>query len=402
MSLSITGNQFVQNGDAKTYVVSGLSGTAALISGTLPTGWTASSIDPISAGSQNFNLIVGIGSGTIIIVYADLGVYYTVYYDVYSGATRMGEEIKQDGVIFVPPVIPTAPVFCDSCDDAFVLNVFTDPADPTNFNNNDKTEFYLVGNAGINAITLILQQYITGGWQDIETITDNTFGNFFVFGKHPDFSGNNFIDDFNKQYTGIFLEWYKVYAVHGIGRYRMKVTQTDIFSASSDTYSKAEYCLKLWNCHNTNGTIKIETLNQGLRGTLDDNTIQIDYATGWRGEIRLTGFFEHEEVSNNREYNQYGDADYNSFKPIIDEQIPKYNLQIKPVPGWMDWYLSTNILQADNILITDYNPHNRHSLIRVPVKDGTIKVLAKKYPNLLAPIELKFSFGQNSLRKRNS
>lgn len=402
MSLSITGNQFVQNGDTKTYIVSGIGVGYTLSSIVLPNGWTTNSTGAIVAGVQSFGFNVGIGSGTIIITYVNSGVYDTVYYDVYSGATRMGEEIKQDGVIYIPPIINSLPVYCNVCDSAFTLNVFADPDDQANFNNNDKSEFYLTGTAGILSITFVLQKYISVGWQDIVTIIDNSFGNFFPFGKHPDLSGNNFTDDFNKKYTGLFLEWIKVYLVHGTGRYRIKVTQTDIFSASTNTYSKAEYCLKKWNCHNTNGTVKIETLNQGLRGTLDDSSIQIDYSTGWKGEIRLPAFFETDETTNNREYNQYGDADYNAFKPIIDEQIPKYNLQIKAVPGWIEWYLSTNVLQADKTLVTDYNQYNRHSLVRIPVKDGILKILAKKYPNPFAPIEIKFTFGQNNLRRRNS
>ena len=404
MSLTIAGQQFVDNGEIRSYIVSGIAFGYTLDSVVLPNGWTVNSIGAIASGNQQHNFNVGIGSGTIIITYVNAGIYQSVYLDVYSGSTRMGEEIKQDGVIFVHPVIPIPPVFCDDSECVFPLNVFADHDDVTNFNNNDKTEFYLVGTAGINSITLTLQQYISGGWQDVETIIDNTFGNFFPYGKHPDFSGNNFTDDFGKKYTGIFLEWLKVYLVHGIGKYRMKVTQTDIFSVTTDYYSKAEYCLKKWNCHATEGTIKIETLNQGLRGTLDNNTIQIDYSTGWSGEIRLRGMFEQLDPAYNREYNQYGDASYNSFKPIIDEQIPKYKSDINPVPGWIDWYLSTNVLQADQILITDYNSKGRHSLVRVPVKDGEIVIIpeTKKYPNPLAAIELKFAYGQNNMRKRNS
>lgn len=405
-SFNISGNQFVEDGATETYIVDGIGAGYTLDSVALPNGWTIASTGVIAAGSQSFDFNVGIGSGTIIITYADASdVDHPVYLDVYSGATRMGEEIMQDGVIFVPPDIPLPAVFCeDTSDCVFPLNVFADPDDTTNFNNNDKTDFYLVGNAGIDSMILTLQKYIYGSWTDIETIIDNTFGSFFAFGKNPDFSGSDFVDDFNKQYTGVLLEWYKVYLVHGVGRYRMKITQIDIFDEVTDSYSKAEYCLKKYNCHNTDGTIKIETLNQGLRGTLDNNTIQIDYGTGWRSEIRLRGRFEQLDPAYNREYNQYGDASYNAFKPIIDEQVPKYKSDIKPVPGWMDWYLSTNVLQADQILITDYNSKGRHSLVRVPVKDGEIVVIpeTKRYPNPLAAIELKFAYGQNNLRKRNS
>ncbi len=404
MSLSIVGSQFVEDGDTNTYVVSGIAAGYTLFSVVLPFGWTVNSTGAIITGSQSFDFNVGIGSGTIIIKYVNGGVYDIIYVDVYSGACKMGEEIKQDGVVFIPAVVVPPPVFCDvNPDCTFPLKVFADPDLPLNKMNNDKSDFYFYGDSSILAITMVVQKYSNGSWSDIETIVDSTYGSFFPYGKHPDFSGNNFVDDFNKQYTGIFLEWIKIYSVYGIGRYKMKVTRTDIFGDDTTFYSKAEYCLQKWNCHATNGTIRIETINQGLRGTLDDNTIQIDYSTGWNSEIRLSGIFKSAGYSYTKEYNQYGDMEYNSFKPIINEQITKYKLQIKPVPGWMDWYLSTNVLQADQILITDFNPRNRHTFVQFPViNDGDVTILNEEYKNVLSPIELNLSYGQNSLRKRNS
>src|ERR1035437_10071806 len=169
MSL-LTGNQFVQDGDTKIWNVTGVPSGYIYHSIVLPDGWTVNTMGSLSGGNQAFTLNTGIGSGTIIIEYSQHGFPNAiVYLDVYSGATRMGEEIKQDGIIFVPPVIHTPPIFCDVCDSAFPLSVFADPSNPTNFNNNDKTGFYLVGNAGISAITMTLQQYISSAWQDIET-----------------------------------------------------------------------------------------------------------------------------------------------------------------------------------------------------------------------------------------
>ncbi len=185
----------------------------------------------------------------------------------------------------------------------------------------------------------------------------------------------------------------------------MKVTKTDIFSIETSFYSNAQYCLQKWNCYNSNGTVKLEFLNQGLRGTMDDNSVQVDYSTpsGWRSEIRLKGIFKSDSYGYVKEYNQYGDDDFNSFKPIVNEQNPKFKLQTKPVPGWVDWYLSTNVLQADKILITDFNPQNRHSFNRIPViNDGDLTVINEEYKNMLAAVELKLAYGQNSLRKRNS
>lgn len=400
--VTITGNQFVENSTTETYTVAGIPTGYVLSSYVLPEGWSLVSAGSISAGSQTFVFSTGIGSGTIIATYINGGETKFAYFDVYSGACRMGEEIKQD-CIFIPninPVLP--PAFCDTDTHVFALNVFADPTDSTNKNKNDNSDFYFYGNTGVTAITLIIQKYINGAFADVVTITDSAYGNFFAYGRHPDFSGNTFTDDYNKKYTGVFLQWLNVYNAFGAGKYRIKITQTDVLSNITTFYSKAEYCLSLWNCDNTNGTVKIETNTQGFRGTLDDKNIQIDYSTGWKSEIRLSGLFTSENPTYNREYNQYGDSDFNSFRPIIDEQIPKYKLQLKPVPGWIDWYLSTNVLQADQILITDYNSINRHTFMQVPVKDGELSILEESFTNPFAILEIKFSYGQNNLRKRNS
>lgn len=399
----IAGDQFVETGEVRTYSVSGIPAGYALDSLVMPSGWTISATGAIVAGSQDFDLNVAIGSGTIIATYVNAGLYQVGYLDVYSSACRMGEEITRSAIL-VPVINPVVPVaFCeDNSACVFSLPVLADPGDPTNTLNNDKSEIYFYGNIAISSIVIILQRFSKGVFSDIETIIDNSYGRFFEYGKSPDFSGNNFTDDYGKKYTGMFIDWLLVYNDYGAGRYRIKVVQTDIFSGVTTIYSKSEYCLKKYNCHFTEGTIRIETFNQGLRGTLDDMVNQIDYSTGWNGMIRFRGTFKQLEPVYNKEYNQYGDADNNAFRPIIDEQIPKYKLQIKPVPGWVDWYASTNILQADRILITDYNSKSRHSFIQVPVKDGVMKIVNEEYKNPLAVIEIEFAFGQNNLRKRNS
>jgi hypothetical protein len=105
-----------------------------------------------------------------------------------------------------------------------------------------------------------------------------------------------------------------------------------------------------------------------------------------------------------KEYNQYGDNTINAFRPIINEQQPKYLLQIRPIPGWMDFVLSTNVLQADEIKITDFNMGNRsHPLVRVPVmNDGDYTPRDNNLANVNSDVEITFAYGQNNLRRRNS
>lgn len=401
--ITVSGDQYVESGEVRHYVVAGIPSGYSLVGLELPTSWSIAATGALVAGQQEFNLNTAIGSGTIVATYSNGTYTQSGYLDVYSGATRMGEEIMRAGTI-IPVVIPVVPIaFCEDLSECiYSLPVLADPADPTNPMNNDKSEFYFYGNAAITAITMTLQKASNGIFEDKVTLIDGSYGQFVEYGKHPDFSGSAFTDDYGKKYTGVFLDWLLVFNDFGAGNYRMKVQQTDIFSGVTTAYSKAKYCLKKYNCHFTEGTIRIETLNQGLRGTLDDKAAQVDYSTGWNGQIRLRGIFKQLDPTYNKEYNQYGDGDNNAYRPIIDEQVPKYKLQIKPVPGFIDWYISTNVLQADRILITDYNSRSRHSFIQVPVKDGTFKILNEEYKNPLAVIELEFNYGLNNLRRRNS
>lgn len=403
MAFELTGDQFVTNIGGSHYTVSDIPSGFTYEDIELPEGWGLISQTVTSPTEDDLDIAYGIGSGTIIVHYENgSGDRKSVYLDVYVNSTRMGEEITREGVLIPAVVVVTPPTFCEEFTPCFDLLVLADPDEPTNKLNNDKSEFYFYGNAAVTAIAMTLQRFQNGAFEDVATLIDNSYGQFFEYGDSPDFLGNSFTDDFGKSYTGILLDWLLVFNDFGAGNYRMKVAQTDVFSGTTTTYSKARYCLREYDCRLTEGTIRIETLTQGLRGTLEDMAAQIDYSTGWSGMIRLKGTFKQLDPGYNKEYNQYGDADANAYKPVTDEQVPKYRMQIKPVPGWMDWYVSTNILQADSILVTDYNSRSRHTSVRVPVKDGVFKRIAEDHNNPLAGIEVEFAYGQNNLRRRNS
>ena len=409
MALGITGKQFVKIADSQAYTISGIPAGYTLSNVMMPNAWSLPTIAAISAGSQVLTFTVGIGSGTLGVSYINSGVTITIYYDVYTGATRMGEELKQDGCVLIPssatPIVPPVITGVTRC--TFMLDVFADIVNTTIDFNNDKSDFYYYGSAAISTVSITLQKLVANVWTDQTTFTDQTYGKFFAFGNAPDFSGNAFVDDYGKRYTGIFLNWLTVLQNLGSGIYRIKSIYTDIFSVATTFYSNSQYNLMQYNTTRINGTIRIESFNQGLRGDLNNPAIQIDYFTGWQSQIRLRGLFLYTGSSYNKEYNQYGDADFNVFKPIIMEQSSKYSLTKLNVPAWLVWYITTNISQADIILISDYNTINRFALLKTPVMiDGDFTIDANNLTDPLGDdavaIALNFIFAQNSLRKRNS
>lgn len=414
MSFSIIGTQFVDIPGGSVYSVVGIPAGFVYDSIELPEDWGFVNRVIISPTQDDIQLVYGIGSGTIIVkyLYGDLIKY--VYLDVYCKACRMGEEIAQEGVIFIPASKYAQIDICGISRCVFPLEVFADLNNQTDDLRNDRSDFYgniggipYYGYANITSITLTLQKLVNDIWTDQVIIVDNSYGNFVVYGKSPDFSGNNFTDDYGKKYTGVVLKWLNILISFGDGKYRMKVDYLDVINGHSTLYDVRLFCLYQWNCNKPNGTVRIETVNQGFRGTLYDNTIQIDYSTGWYSQIRLRGLFLYKNSGYIKEYNQIGDGGYNAYKPIILEQTPKFSLTKLYVPGWLAWYLSTNTMQADQILITDYNTSNRMPLVKTPlVIDGEFSIPEN---NLVDPtgdvniaLKINFAYGQNSLRRRNS
>lgn len=319
----------------------------------------------------------------------------------------MGEKIYQDATLVSVPDSISFDANCPSnkphC--PFNLNVFGDKMD-VNPLHNDKTDFYTSHDAFVSAITMTLQKNTNscgGAWIDKATIVDSTLGNFFAFGLHPDFSGSAFMDDYGKKYTGVFLEWRKVLNAFGAGQYRMKIIKTTVLSTTIDVTDEKTFCLREYHCNLANGTVRIETVNRGSRGSLSDKTLLTDYATGWNSEIRLSAVIKYTSSKYIKESTEYGDQENNVRRNYINEQQARYTLSIKPVPGWMDWIINTNIIQADEILITDFNLSNRHKLVALPVmNDGDYTPRDNNLRNPLSDVDVSLIYSQNNLRMRQS
>jgi hypothetical protein len=356
-------------------------------------------LNAIYPGTKDFTIYARLYNGEIITSGNIL--------EVPLGQNKKGEEIKES--------LKLVSAFADNdlcgirepnC--PFNILVFAD-LDDADIYKNDKTGFYgekYCADAQITDIALTLQKSgdnCGGDWEDVIEISDNTYGDYFAFGKKNDFSGDDYEDDYGKKYTGILLNWRTVLQDHGAGTYRMKITKTDTAEATTDDYDQRIFCLKAYHCNLANRTVRIETINQGIRGSLFNSKMFIDYMDGWTDQIRLKGILTYNESEYEEEYNEYGDGSFNLMRPVRDSQRPKYTLSIRPIPGWMDHFISTNILQADEIYITDFNSLNRgHSLIEVPLKKaGGYKPNDYKLASPSADVQIPMMYAQNNLRRKN-
>lgn len=319
-----------------------------------------------------------------------------------DGETKRGEEVRQLAQLI------SLPAGFDDCNRKeplcpFTLDVLADEVDDDEMKN-DTTSFLLYGDASISSIEMVLQKGTDcDGWEDVTDLNDQSYGQFFAYGYKNDFLGDTFEDDYGKKYTGIILSWRSILSEFGVGKYRLKYKKIDVLLNETTYYDVNVYCLKHYHCNFANKTIRIDVLNQGLRGSLLDPNVQIDYGQGWRSSYRLKGVLKYKGSGYRTEFNQYNDSRFNAQLPVINEQTPRYTLALRPISGDMDFIVSTNILQADEILVTDFNINNRHNFYKVPVIiDGEYTPRDNNLRNPLSDVEIPLAYARNNLRRRNS
>jgi hypothetical protein len=355
-----------------------------------------------SINGSNRLLLTNDGNGNIIlsaaIDYTKLlpnKIKYTYYARIYNDTVGiLGEEIKESDIINIPeepkqkdqPIVRPDTPGCD-----FALVVFGDK-DSTDSLKNDKSEVLRWGAGGITNIQLELQRQVGNSWSFVDYLNDDDWGTNFAYGYRTDAYG--------KTYAGYLIDWKKVIDNVGESTYRVKTTYTDAYGVDTYAYSQ-EFCLQQYYDFRAKKTVRIESYMRGLNGDILIPNLFIDYGSSWYQQIRLCGRLLYTKSAYTKEFNQYGDTSFNAFKPIINEQSPKFSLELKPIPGWLDFYLSTNVLQADSIQITDYNPLNRHALVQIPViNDGEYTPKNNNGLDPLSAVTLEFSYAQNNLRSR--
>ena len=258
---------------------------------------------------------------------------FTFYARIYNDTVGiLGEEIKESDIINIPeePKQKDQPIvkpFTPGCD--FALVVFGDKESNDSLKN-DKSEILRWGAGGITNIQLELQRQVGNSWSFVDYLNDDDWGTNFAYGYRTDAYG--------KTYAGYLIDWKKVIDNVGESTYRVKTTYTDAYGVDTYAYSQ-EFCLQQYYDFRAKKTVRIESYMRGLNGDILIPNLFIDYGSSWYQQIRLCGRLLYTKSAYTKEFNQYGDTSFNAFKPIINEQSPKFSLELKPIPGWLDFYL---------------------------------------------------------------
>lgn len=307
-----------------------------------------------------------------------------------------GECIKQDFVSILEnpfPVTlqPDLPDRTTDCCIKFFIDVLADASDADPLRNDFK-HFIWYFQPVIISVVMTLQKKVGAVYVDQATLNNNTYGTFEAYGTFTNNQGEKFI-----RYR---LDWRTVLTAFGLGLYRVKVLSTAGIGspALTGTFYSHEYCLMPYTEIRADGTVRIEYWMNGVTGRADDDRKFKDYGTiNHDDQLRIRGSFGFPKSGYEKSYTEYADGN----RPFVeDTQEPEYVLDGKEHPFFIHEEFRINIMQADEIAITDYNAMNVVNYVQKYVQPVSgYEPEWKKLQSKLAPIDIKFRQQYNNLRK---
>jgi hypothetical protein len=275
----------------------------------------------------------------------------------------------------------------DCCSD-FSLRVLADTEDSDQFKN-DTNGFLWWFDDVIDAAALKLQKFQDGEFADIAELNDDTFGKAFLYKFFTNSQGEKFV--------GYQIKWRNVLAEIGEGSYRVACETSSILGET--TLYSPDYCLNKFTPERAEGTIKIEYYNSRQQGLSDNDEKFKDFGDlNWYDSMRLPGYFGFPSADYQKDYVKYQNGQQ---VWVQDEQEPEFLLKIRTAPYFVHEKMRTDVMQADRILITDYNSKNPGRFIQKKVQcTSGYAPDWRKLKSRLAPVELTFKQEFNNLKKK--
>lgn len=278
-----------------------------------------------------------------------------------------------------------------NCCDDYTIKVYANTGDADEFKD-DKTSFLFKFESIVSGAVLTLQQFIDGTWTDVDTLNNTDNGIFYSYGFYT--------NSYEEKYIGYQIYWRNVLISFGAGSFRVKCAATISIGGSNTQYTNT-FCLFVYTPERVDKTIKIEYYNNRLTGDKSDDKKFFDYGElNWYNALRIPGFFGYPSSAFESNYVQYNTGLRVEYE---DKQEPEYTFKSMPIPAYVLKIIQYDILQADRILITDYNNNNAEEWIQKEVqRTSAFNPNWKPLQNKLASVELKFRQSYNHLTKRFS
>lgn len=273
---------------------------------------------------------------------------------------------------------------------------------------NDKHSVIFIYDLGTVSVDFELESYVNGIWTKVADLTDDTYGTLRALGFAVETDDSVDPAIVVAQYAGFEIDWQLVITLLGEATYRIKTVETDIVAEVTNQLS-FEFCLKAYLPHRANKTVRFEWYQKGILGDRLADELVFDYSypaaivggDGWFNQLRLPdSFFGFNRSNYEREYVRYtnGQQVY-----IQDKQVEEYDFHSGMFPDFLHNYIKSDIVQADRILVTDYNSKNPNlsTLQNKAVKPNSNYEPEWNYNNRRALVTVSFvQEFQNRIKKR--
>jgi len=290
-------------------------------------------------------------------------------------SSRIDEQI--DDTVFLSP---------NTVDCCYELPVFGSQSDSDSLKN-DVTRFLRGYEESITLVNLFLTKPSDSSFSEISLI-DNSYGEFFPLGFHT--------DELLRNYVGYKVDWRTVLAAHGEGTYQIRADKTGILPNLPSDYD-FRYCAGNFSAQRANMTIRFSFSNSYILGDRFDVRKRVYFPENWNNQLRVEGFFGGDNSTYEKTFTKYRDE---SLRTVQDRQVEKYFMRVNQAPSLVHNYIKTEILQADDITITDYNQNNPNRHIETPVREPEGYEPAYREDSLLANVDVSLtSRFDNKLKK---
>ena len=260
----------------------------------------------------------------------------------------LGEAIKQDFKIIknnpsgelIELDLPKTNV-ADCC---FNIPVLAKSTGGDNYTNDKSSVLWFYDN-GFTTAVLNLQRCDNGTWTEVANLNDNTYGVFYPFGFE--------VNKKQESLLGYLIDWQLVLTLLGAGTYRVQTEETTVLGDTVNRFS-LEWELKEYTQNRADLTTRIDWYNAGIIGSLTDDKDTRDYGDlEWFNQIRLPDtVFGNDSSTYEREFVRYQNGNQVWLQ---DDSIEAYVMSTGRFPNYLHRLVKYDVLQAERILITNYD-----------------------------------------------
>lgn len=242
-------------------------------------------------------------------------------------------------------------------------------------------------------VTIFIQKREGGNWVDKVEVVNDDYGTFYQLGGFND-------STLRLNYVRLDVEWQKVLNAFDEGTYRFRFREIDFQENEEFVLYPFEFCLQTYTEERADFTTRFDWTLENYIGNWEDDRDVWDFTqmnNGFPNQIRLPeSIFGYNKSSYEREYIRYQNGQQVWLQ---DEQVESYTWNSGQYPALLHDFIKTNILQADEVTVTDYNSNNPNVIKDKAIKPNSNYEPDWKYNNKRAFVSVDFV--QEYQNKRN-